>query len=156
MAPLISCYRLVVRSTLVLKARVDPLLMSFVTYAILRFTSGAKPANFLVASNAAKPFWSTYFFKYWWDSNLFQYVWQTGALKPCSNWMPAFAFPSNLKEWVLWQQMVVFILKVYIWWQRSKKNANADVKCLQSLTARDMGCMFIYKRELHKGWQVVL
>ena len=32
-----------------------------------------------------------------------------------------------------WQQMMVFILNICIWRQRSKKNANADVKCDQGL-----------------------
>ena len=45
------------------KARVDPLahvLCHLVHNGILRFTSGATPAELLVASMAAKPFSSTY------------------------------------------------------------------------------------------------
>ena len=38
------------------------------------------------------------------------------------------------RRWVLWQQMMVLILSVCIWRQRSKKNANTDVKCKQGLT----------------------
>ena len=40
----------------------------------------------------------------------------------------------KLLEWVLWQQMMVFILNVYICQQRSTKNVNADVKCEHGLS----------------------
>ena len=35
----------------------------------LRFTSGATPADLLVASMAAKPISSTYLQRHWWESN---------------------------------------------------------------------------------------
>ena len=43
-------------------------------------------------------------------------------------------FCVKLLEWVLWQQMMVFILNVYICQQRSTKNVNADVKCEHGLS----------------------
>ena len=56
------------------------------------------------------------------------------CVKLCSHLTSAFAFASNFQVWVLEQQMMVFTLNVCIWRHRSKKNANADVKCEQGLT----------------------
>ena len=57
------CFGLLVTSTLAFKAKVDPLLVCFLPSCngFLRFTSGATPADLLVVSRAAEPFWSRYF-----------------------------------------------------------------------------------------------
>ena len=49
------CFGLLVMSALGIKVRVDPVFVCFLVCAqwILRFTSGATPANLLVASMAA-------------------------------------------------------------------------------------------------------
>ena len=39
----------------------------------------------------------------------------------------------KIQEWVLWQQTMVFILDICIWWQKSKKNVNADVSLNKTL-----------------------
>ena len=46
--------------------------------------------------------------------------------RPCSHLTPVFAFCVKIWEW-----RSMAINDVCIWWQRSKKNANADVKCKQ-------------------------
>ena len=38
------------------------------------------------------------------------------------------------QKWLVWQELMLFILNVCILWQKSKKNANADVKCKRSFS----------------------
>ena len=52
----------------------------------------------------------------------------------------------RFQEWVLLQQMMVFIHNIYIWRQRSKKNANAKVKCEQGFI--HTGCLRDWGRDM--------
>ena len=57
----------------------------------------------------------------------------------------------KLQEWVPWKQMMMFILNVCLWQQRSKKNANADVKCEQGL--KDKALLFTCQCILIGKWK---
>ena len=52
----------------------------------------------------------------------------------------------RFQEWVLLQQMMVFIHKICIWPQRSRKNANAKVKCEQGFI--HTGCLRDWGRDM--------
>ena len=52
----------------------------------------------------------------------------------------------RFQEWVLLQQMMVFIHNICIWRQRSKKNANAKVKCEQGFI--HTGCLRDWGRDM--------
>ena len=76
--------------------------------------------------------------------------------------MPAFVFCVKLQERILWQQMMVFTLNVCVWSQRSKKNANPDVKCEQGINVKlwsevdvDSNSNFKCERTSHGRWFTV-
>ena len=73
---------LLVTFVLVSKPEWIPPLACFLTCVqwVLRFTSGVTPADLLVVSMAAQPFWATYLSKHWWGSNSGWSVQQTGIL----------------------------------------------------------------------------
>ena len=64
------CFGLLVTSALSFKARIDLLLVCFLTCALFRFTSGATATYLLMASMAAELFWPTYL----WPSDVSQSI----------------------------------------------------------------------------------